>query len=71
MVSELMNISDEIHHVLIAFCKIKLGEHMMDLYVKVICLGDSGGIDIMAACILCEILDCLYMVLQVMSACDS
>jgi hypothetical protein len=71
MVSELMNISDEIRHVSITFCKIKLGEHMMDLYVKVISLGDSGGIDIMVACVLCEILDCLYMVLQVMSACDS
>ena len=71
MVAELMNISDEIRDVSITFCKIKLREHMMDLYVKVISLGDSGGIDIMAACILCEILDCLYMVLQVMSACYS
>lgn len=71
MVSELMNISDEIHHVSVTSCKIKLREHMMDLYVKIISLGDSGGINIMAACVLYEILDCLYMVLQVMSACDS
>ena len=44
---------------------------MMDLYMKIISLGDSSGINIMVACISYEILDCLYMVLQVMSACDS